>query len=62
MIAPVFSRAGMLVSFHDLVVLVSLIRHRTAKMMFAKAGCPPVNSVTNRFLTKIQGMYMKEGT
>jgi hypothetical protein len=30
--------------------------------MFAKAGCPPVNSVTNRFLTKIQGMYMKEGT
>jgi hypothetical protein len=51
----------MLVSFHDLVVLVSLIRHRTGKMMLAKAGCPPVNSVTNRFLTKIQGMYMKEG-
>jgi len=45
-----------------LAVLVSLIRHRTAKMMFAEAGCPPVNRVINRFLTKIQGMYMKEGT
>jgi hypothetical protein len=37
-----------------LVVRVSLIRHPTAKMMFAKAGCPQVNSVTNRFSTKIQ--------
>ena len=43
--------------FHDLVaVLVSLIPHRTAKMMFSKAGCPPINSATNLFLTETQGM------
>jgi hypothetical protein len=52
-----FSGLGCSFLFHDLVaVLVSLIPHRTAKMMFSKAGCPPINSATNLFLTETQGM------
>jgi hypothetical protein len=37
-------------------VLVSLIRHRTAKMIFAKAGCSPVNSFTQPLFDENPGV------
>jgi hypothetical protein len=51
-----FSGLGCSFSFHDLAVLVSLIPHRTARMMFSKAGCPPIDRANKLFLTETQGM------